>query len=515
MKFRCRWLALAVLAALPPGVRAASVEPDVPYPVVFFPPDPPAYGAPLANRPRPTRQRFRGGGLLPPGGLGDFAGDTLYPALSTRLFSGVLSKSLEARLQAYRTRRNALINALLDHGVMLQDAADDVRERGFRALAEAQAPEIAALEAEADALRSELTRNRLGFDDGWSARRRWRLDSFPANRDWMNLEAEFQIVRAAAFYDEGLSPVQRGLLRELALELDVRARKVRGEPIDRSESDAMFFSPEGTRLRLPPHLPPAVLEQVARYNAQKNALKQQLRETVRQQENASRGERAAAYARLAEEQWPQISELESRAEELRTHLAASFVPVPPDRPPAIPPWLVGVIESYNEDRDTFFGEMREAIKRAVDDIPRWFYDPETKTRVPEDEAYPGRRKEAERQAALEFQRENAERFAALEQRYRAIRSALETIASTTPDPKTGRPLNVESLLRQHTAAMAEFDRFGRASAIYTNYRTAMLQRGLSPGQRRLLFNCTLVGLAQPLPFGEVLPRRSDKYPHVR
>jgi hypothetical protein len=49
--------------------------------------------------------------------------------------------------------------------------------------------------------------------------------------------------------------------------------------------------------------------------------------------------------------------------------------------------------------------------------------------------------------------------------------------------------------------------------IYTNYRIAMLQPGLSPEQRRLLFGYALIGLAQPLPHGEPMPQRNATRPY--
>ncbi len=510
---------LALLAAIPPGALAASSdtndEPEVRFPVVFFPPVPPVYGVRILEHAGGTRIRFGGRQLTPPDGLADFAGELLYPALSTRLYSGALSQALATRLEAYRARRNKLVHALLDQNVMLHDAADDVREREFRAIALVQTSAIAALEIEAETLQRELTRNRLGLDIGWNTGRKWKLDSFPARREWMNLEAEFQIVRAAAFYQEGLVPAQRGLLRELALELEGRARKARGEPAERWENDAMFFSPETARLRLPPDLSRAVLDRIGEYNAQKAALKAQLRQTVNQQEKSSRGDRVVMFSRLAEEQWPRLAQLETLAEELRGDLAPRFIPAPPEKPPAIPSWLIDVIQSYNEDRDSYFGELQQAMRTAAAGIPRPPRSGDSDEQIRLEDEYAAIRKQAERDAVLEFQQRQEARFAALAGRYAAIRTALEAIAKTTHDPKTGRKLDVETLLRQHTAAMAEFDGFGRATAIYTNYRIAMLQRGLSPEQRRLLFSYAVAGLAQPLPYGEPLPRAGAKFPIPR
>lgn len=496
----------------PPSLQG---EPMLGYPVVFFPPLPTIYGGRIPERPLDSRLRVRGLRLTPPEGLADFAGDFLYPALSHRLHSRSMSRGLEQRIEEYRMRRSALVNELLNRSVALHDAADETRERELRSFAAIQTPAIAALEAEADELRRDLVRSRLGFDLGWNAGRRWALGSFPPGRDWMNREGEFQVIRAAAFYEDGLIPAQRGLLRELAFELDRPARKARGEPVDRGEAEAMFFSPETARLRLPPDLPRDVLERIAAFNGQKAALKDELRAAVNQQEKVSPSERAAAYARLADDQWPRIVQLEKLAEELRRDLSPRFVPTPPEKPPAIPPWLINVIHRYNEDRDTYFGDMQRAVNEAMVGVPRPSRGNDSDEHLRLEAEFRKQQEEAKRKAILLFQEENAARFAALSRRHDAIRSALEAIARTMRDPKTGAPINVDMLLRQHTAAMEEFDTFGRASAIYSTYRTAMLQPGLSPEQRRLLFSYGITGLAQPLPYGEILPRSGAKFPLPR
>jgi hypothetical protein len=495
--------------------RSLPDEPTVVYPVVFFPPLPPVYGARIRDKQVETRLRVRGLRLTPPEGLADFAGDFLYPALSHRLHVQSLTRGLEQRLEDYRLRRSALVNELLNRCVALHDADDETRERELRRFAAVQTPPIAALEAEADELRRELTRSRLGFDLSWNTGRRWKLGSFPAERDWMNREAEFQVIRAAAFYEDGLIPAQRGLLREVAFELDSPARKARGEPVDWSEAEAMFFSPETARLRLPPDLPREVLERVAAFNAQKAALKEQLRAVVNEQEKTSPSERAAAYARLADEQWPQIVELDTLAERLRVDLSPRFVPTAPQKPPAIPMWLIDVIHDYNGDRDAYFRDMQRLINQALASIPRPPRGSDSDEQVRLEDEYRKRQREARQKVVELFQQDNAARFEALSKRHEAIRSALDAIARTMQDPKTGAPLNADMLLRQHTTAMEEFDTFGRASAIYSTYRSAMLQPGLSPEQRRLLFGYGVNGLAQPLPYGEILPRNGAKFPLPR
>lgn len=514
---------LLLLAATLPGTvdraRAATAgspgEPPVRFPVVFFPPEPPVYGAYIDQRPAATRWLFNGRRLTPPDGLAEFVGEILYPPLSTRLYSAKLSRPLEARIDRYRGRRNALVNALLEQCLTLHDASEEARVEGLRAFAALQTPLLAALETEAEALRRDLARNSLWSVVDWNTQRNWRLDSFPPTRDWANLEAEFQVVRAAAYYEDGLTAAQRGLLRELALVLARRARQARGEPTGRYESDAMFFSPETTRLRLPRDLPSPVLRRIAAYNARKEELKRQLREVIHQQEAASREERAAAFARLAEEQWPHFGNLEALADEIRIDLAPRFVPQPPSQAPPLPAWLVAIIHPYNEERNAHYDELREAVRVAVAQVPRPPRSDDSDEQQRQEQAYRAQRQAAEFQVTQDFEHTHAARIADLTRRCLAIRTALEAIARTTLDPKTGRPINVDTLLRRHATAMDEFDLFGWVTTVYTNYRTAMLQRGLSPEQRRLLFSHAVAALAQPLPYGEPIPNRKAQIPMPR
>jgi hypothetical protein len=262
-------------------------------------------------------------------------------------------------------------------------------------------------------------------------------------------------------------------------------------------------------------LPSSALLRLARYNQLKSNLKNRLRDLIHRQEKADSADRAAAFARLAEEQWPQLSNLEVIAEEIRADLSPRFVPVPPAKPPAIPDWLLEIINAYDEDRDSYYGERREAVRRTVEEIPRpaRSFDSDEQLRL--EQEYLARRNETQRLAIAEFQTKNIARIEQLERRSTAIRTALEAIARTIVDPKTGRPLSVERLLQQHVATMDAFEGFGRATAIYSHYRTAVLQPGLSPEQRRLLFAYAVASLAQPLPHGELFPTRAAKFPLPR
>jgi hypothetical protein len=66
-------------------------------------------------------------------------------------------------------------------------------------------------------------------------------------------------------------------------------------------------------------------------------------------------------------------------------------------------------------------------------------------------------------------------------------------------------MDTAALMRRVNTADAQFEKIGREEVIYKDYRVAMLEPGLSPEQRRLLFGAALAGLAQPLPPGDRMP----------
>jgi len=113
--------------------------------------------------------------------------------------------------------------------------------------------------------------------------------------------------------------------------------------------------------------------------------------------------------------------------------------------------------------------------------------------------------EAQRKSDEEFMRENAARYEALVQDLKSIKADLTAFAHAQIDPATGQPMDVATLIRRVSATDQHYEKLGREEVIYKDYRTAMLEPGLSPAQRRLLFGAALVGLAQPLPPGEPMP----------
>ena len=509
------WRAVAAFAGAAPvlaadygGSEAAPFSP----PAVWFAPAVPVSGEAITDTTLPTRRNYR---LKPPSGLADFVNESFYPPLSTRLYARSLRAPLSARLDEYRARRGALLNELADQIVALHGVDDQTRLIELRTFAGQQTPRIMALEREADELRRDLIEGGvLQLNVDWNRRRKWRIGATRFNGEYAEKEAHFQVVRAAAYYQDGLTPEQRGLLLESASELQSRARAARPIPAPRrGDPAAMFFSPALARMRVPRNASPELIARIGRFNREKTALKQELLDTVLANDDRPADERATVFSNLADSQWPRLMELEKLAEEIRQSLAETPAATLA-APPHIPPGLLTRIQEYNHDRRKFIQEFDQVMRVASSMVPAPYID----FKMPEDARVQLARKLAEDRAALrvrvaqKFQEDTRERFEAMRVRFETIQVDLALVAAGQFDPETGRPLTADTLLRNYTSAMERFDTFGREEVIYRGYRTAMLMPGLSPEQRRLLFGAALVGLAQPLPYGEYLPSEAQPVP---
>lgn len=493
------------------GVRGQFINLSGIDPVVFFPPNPPIYGAPVENAP-PGRPRLHNERpMTPPGGVGDLVAEYFYPPLSTWLHVPKLPAQLGRKLEDYRAKRRTQIHALLDKFVALHDATAEVRERELRAFAAEQTPQLATLELLAEELREQLIGANSGRID-WNSDRRWNLRTLGARQDWRAREAEYQIVRAAVYYQKGLLPQQRGLLREVALELQPFSRRAQGHPVSRNDADVVFFSPELARMRLPTKLSPVLRDKLGKFNGEKAALKRELHEAVLEHDGADEARRLAVFRALADAQYPRLTLLEQLADEIRSELGLPVEAAPPPAPPWLPAGLLETIKTYNEDRDSYYGEMKYRIEQALYRMPRPDLNVSSDERVRRLAEHRAQQETVRRATIQAFQEYHSARFAELEQRYKLIRNMLTVVAEKQKDPETGRPLDADALLRRHVASTEQFETFGREATIYVNYRIAMLQPGLSPEQRRLLFNYALVGLALPLPNGELMPQRKATQP---
>ncbi len=474
---------------------------------IFFPPSPPPLGAPVP--PRPPAQTS----ITAPKDLASYLYEPFYAPLSTRITQADLTKKLLQRLDAFRTTRTRLQNELLTRLDELKEVDPDTRASELNLLAARQAGDLTRLEAEADDLRGDLLHGGLvGLFSGsgdWNERRRWRLGegSLALPREQL-VSIEFRVIRAAAFYQDGLSPQQRRLLREVEMELQVTAFKPKDTAPANPDETLLFFSPETSRLVLPPDLPPDLALKIETYEKDKSALKSELRDAIYTLDRSSPSKRADALRTLASEQAPRFDTLEALAEEIRASFALLPNPPGPPAPPAFPAALSARITAYQTEKTALqkilqasLDEVRKAngvdsFKLVKKDAPS--VGPATfRFEVPKSENSDAVIAAA-RKAIEIFNRDHDKRLADLGKEREAIRVEVARFATSEKAP-FGK--SVETLLADFYAHLQQGERWQH----YRYYQIATLQQGLSPQQRRLLFEVALERLNLSLPAGEYPP----------
>jgi hypothetical protein len=461
---------------------------------IYFPPSPPLLGAPV---PLPILAMSRRSTPAPPL-LADYVNEIFYAPLSTRLDKKQLTTRQRDKLEAYRAAKLALQDELQGRLESLKSADPATRTQELAEFGRAQAPRIAQLERMAEELRRELIHGEfLQGNVDWNAIRGWRLGSsqFSGSNDAMN--AQYQVMLAAAFYQNGLLPEQRGLLREIAIELQTVPRRPTDEETGGLVNPPLFFSPATSRLLLPPGVPAEIGEKIALYEKEKSAIKRELRDTVYAQDKTffTRNRNRVLEA-LAERQWPQIAALEELAEDIRRDLARLPNQPGPPPPPPLPAALTAHITEFLADRN----ELRAEILRKVDELKKRFpFIRIQNSRNPAGGAdlrllispRPDNDEEikALRTTMTAFNQEIATRQGQLRKAEQAIRREFEA----TSAPAEGR--SAEGILDDYAEILQQREDW----SLYGAYQTAMLTPGLTPEQRRLLFDRSLEKLSLPLP----------------
>ena len=456
------------------NTRGPRVQPDY----FFFPPDPPPLGAELRLfLPAVT-------GMPAPPELAAYANELFYPVLSTRLAAEDLPRRLQLGLAAYRAAKTELQNELRSRIAQLKDADAADQQRELAALARAQAPRIAELDTTAARFRTDLLRSgmygALAGRGDWNDGRTWHLTSKPDEKPARDpLQMEFEVVRAAAYYQDGLSSAQRRLLREIAMELQMEIRRST-DPAQPTEGAApIFFSPETARIRVPADLPAELAGQVAAFVAERKGLKAELREAIRNYDGATASERTRVLQQLAAKQEPRIAALEERAEDIRRGLASiPDLPGPP-APPRLPADLAARISAYRGHKLDLLKALHAVVAPPAPAAP------------PRQRAMP-----AQEEVAV-FNREHAAQFAELKTEKDGIREALAQYMRGDHAPRDRK--SIDGLLEEFENARQRQEVWEK----YRDYQVAVLMPGLSPEQRRLLFDAAVEKLALPLPGGEV------------
>jgi hypothetical protein len=387
--------------------------------------------------------------------LANHVNECFYAPLSTWLTADgtgeKLSDALRSRLETYRATKVALQTELRAKIDLLRETDAASRLTGLEEFAREQTPRIAALEQRAEELRRDLA-----------------VGGVAANsRHAGGTDAD--ALRWAAFFQEGFSPDQRRFLREAALEIESTAA---GEPW-------LLFSPECARIRPFTDLSTELAFKVKTHQEEKNALKRELRAAV------AKSASPATLTALAARQAPRIAGLERLAEDIRRGLVVRNDPTRrPDLSP-LPAELNARIDAYRREKL----DLQKALLARVEQVSR--NQPGTPTDKRTADGLASQQQERIREAIAAFTRSNQVRYTALEKCRDAIRSDLSRLSNAKGTP-TSAP-SADALLKKFSEALQQFEVW----RYYRDYQIAVLQPGLSPEQRRLLFDAGLEKLARP------------------
>jgi hypothetical protein len=474
---------------------------------VFFPPIPPPLGAPT-----PPQQPVELSLVAPPE-LAAYINEPFFAPLSTRLARRNLTDQLRQRLDSYRANKTALQTELRAKLAALKDADAATRQRDLEAFAPQQTPRIVALEKAADQLRGDFLQGGLirlfGSSGDWNQNRQWHLGQSPLSGTRAEtLPAEFQVDRAAVFYQDGLAPAQRRLLREVAMDVQVDAFKPKSAPASPEDNSLMYFSPETARVRLPDELTSEIAAKVEAYTKEKTELKTELRDAIYLQDKATSAQRDRVLKQLAESQAPRIAALEILAEDIRQALALQAKQPGPPVPPSLPPELAKRITIYQSEKLALRKLLQDKLKELGKGLTLFDgrvppvqkdigNDPHT-DEISKSPTGEDRRKLA-KDVLTAFNQATADRFTASGKEKEAIRGELDRFIGANPESTKGK--SADTLLKEFEDSVLKEETWQQ----YGEYQIAVFQPGLSPEQRRLLFDAAIEKLALPLPGGERIP----------
>lgn len=423
---------------------------------VFFPAIPPILDAELPPAPAVRDKIWTE--------LAAETNELFYAPLGTRLSEGDLNRRLRQRLDAYRIARTAALaelrSQLASASSLSADPSGGTESR------------LTALATTADELRRDLYRGGLlsGSSD-WNLHRNWQLgQEVPKRTPQELLYDEFSVLRAAVYFQEGLSINQRQLLREVVIELAAALGEREASAFTDSfePEQVVFFLPHTARFRVPAAVPEPLAAEIAAFTAAKSALKRELREALFALDRESTGKRERALAELAAKQAPQFAALEPLAERIRAGLAAVPADVRTTGAAGLPSELAARMTRYLREKAEVQRAAQQQTQASSEHPDKTLSPAESRTQL------------------AEFEARNRARLGALATEARAIRDELARLTSTSG---TG-PKSVDALLADFMTAFKQ----QQLQSLYGDYRTAVLTPGLAPSQRQLLFDAALAAL---------------------
>lgn len=461
---------------------------------IFLPPTPPALGEPLrGDKSGPTLASLS----LPPT-LRSYIYEIFYAPLSALMFSEDLSRKRRETLDAYLAARTQAVTALRAKLDSLSGADPDTRSRELTAFASTQAAALASLESTAESIRDNLVNGSL-FQSGvdWNNLRDWRLGD---DTRWESQADEIKVITGSVFFQEGLSTPQRLLLRELAMELSDSLRSPDAEIALNAPGPYLYFSPAAARIRLPANLPPELDAKIDEYRAKKTVLKNELRDALYRGDRAFwESTRINALKSLAAKQAPEFAAIEQLAEEIRVGLSAFPNPARPAALP-VPPALMKRIAAYIGEKAAWqkaMVEKQSALRAQFPDDRIEFSRSEGRPAL---QIVASRRSKPELKTKREAAQAELATFNATQRKsYDALVKEKELVSAEilqiAGSLASRAPVkSIDQLLVEFGHSLGQQENWLR----YADYETAVLQPGLSPEQRRLLFGAALEKLDLPL-----------------
>jgi hypothetical protein len=464
--------------------------------VIFFPPTPPPLDQPVtpisAVAPAP---------FAPPADLAPYVGECFYPQLGSCLALGQLNDKLRSRLDAYRAEKRALQNELRAELDRASAADATARRTALETLARKQAARLDALERTAERLRRDLE-----IENGdWSAWRLWHLGDGERRGDSPGEIAA--VMRAYAYFDDSLSLAQRELLREIAMELSVAADTTANAT---AAQPFVFFSPAPARVTLRDDVPAPLAARIAAFQNRKAALKKQLYDAIFAEDRAMPIFRVLSLKTLAGKQAAPLAELEATAEEIRRGLAELPATTPPAARSPLPAALTRRIFDLVHARAALQREAGAAVDAIVGrskNLPvriTYRFDPDALRFT----VFPNYRAQNPPPAAT------AKKIDAIRAEISAIADDYGRRLADSVNERDAIRRDVAEAIRDNRPAAVEATlntavRLGLQAENaegYRLYRLAVFEPGMSPEQRRLLFDAALEQLALPLPAGAYQPR---------
>lgn len=470
---------------------------------VFFPPFAPVLGTPLV-----PIEAFDLRFVASPS-LGDYVGEYFYPALATLLAEDKVSKTLAQRLSDYLRARDAEERVLLgdlDQAFRMPPGPQLValQQSSLR-----QSPNLDQLEKVAESLRQEL----IAAGTTWDSLRRIPFSQMKGQRQ-KTMRGQF--LQSVAFYRDNLSPLQRDLLVEAALESAATEAGMGMAPFVTVDRRLLFFLPGAARLAVPRRAGAQVSARVDQYEKLKARLRGELVDAAVKWDLDTSRRATQAWSELSRVQATGLADLERTADDLRRELQVSGIAGWPAPEVQWPDDFARELLRYRTAKSRVVAARATVLEQVRKEMLSYRPGADGKhfsvTSIPM-ESSPGTTYYINKvgifgasvgpsgkavvarltQTLDEFDREHAPAIASLAKDEATLGPQAARIMRLEAEVPASQALALALKVSEQSACVDE----------YAEYQIAVLKLGMSPAQRRLLFRQGLRRLRLPLPGGEL------------